>query len=371
VTTQVPPLLPDGPARRSTRIVRAVPLLIFKRDDTENKEPEQTATISINCHGCRYFSQIGARKGSWLTVQVGTDEDNSSPQKLDAKVAWVQKSQRLSGLFQVGIEFASPQDVWHVEDPPEDWRIFTTPEDAHPTATLVDIERMLQMAHAGTYYQLLGVQSDSTRAQIKHRFYQLARSFHPDHHMERPEWTPRLLLLMDSLNLAYKTLSDEDSKKQYDERLQITGIFRIGKERTERERLAYECLQKARECLAAKNFAGAILWLRRAIEAEPESARHRVLLGRSLAAVPEYRGEAIEQFEKAIALDPFNVTAHFQYAQMLEKMKLPGRARFHYEQVLELDREHKESRERLQYLERAGPRSVLRPSLLNRLTRRR
>src|SRR6185437_12173267 len=152
------------------RIVRAVPLLIFKRDAVENQEPEQTATISINCHGCRYFSQAGARKNAWLMVQIGADGDFPRPQKLEARVAWVRKSQRLSGLFQVAIEFASPQDVWHLEDPPEDWKVFAAPDEPHVAATLTDIERMLQMAHAGTFYQLLGVQTNSTRAEIKHRF---------------------------------------------------------------------------------------------------------------------------------------------------------------------------------------------------------
>ncbi len=71
------------------------------------------------------------------------------------------------------------------------------------------------------------------------------------------------------------------------------------------------------------------------------------MLGHSLAAVPEYRREAVEQFEKAIELDPSHVAAHFEYAQMLELMNLPGRARRYYARVLELDLDHREARERL------------------------
>ena len=351
--------------------MHAVPLLIFRSATSENESPEETATISINCHGCRYFSRFGTKKNAKLTVQVGAAKEKSTPQKLGARVAWVRKSQRLAGLFQVAVEFETPQDVWHVEDPPEDWKGFSPSEERDLVATLTDIERLLQIAHAGTYYGLLGVQTDTPRVEIKHRFYQLARRFHPDHHMDRPEWTPRLLVLMDALTSAYKTLSEDEPKNRYDARLQRMDTFKLGKEKTERERLAQECLQKARECLAAKNFVGSILWLRRAIEAEPESSKYRGMLGRSLAAVPEYRGEAVEQFEKAIDLDPFNLTAHFQYAQMLEQMKLSGRARSHYVQVLELDADHKEARERLKHLDGAGPRSTSLPSLLSRLTGRR
>ncbi len=120
-----------------------------------------------------------------------------------------------------------------------------------------------------------------------------------------------------------------------------------------------------------KNYAGSILWLRRAIEADPRSSRYRAMLGHSLAAIPEYRREAVEQFEKAIELDPTYIAAHLQYAQMLEQMKMPGRARRHYVRVLELDMDHREARERLNRIDSAAPRSASRVSLLDRLTGRR
>jgi hypothetical protein len=370
VKTQVPPIAAEGPKRRSTRIVRAVPLVVTRPTTSEKALLEETATISINCHGCRYFSQFSVQKNARITVQIGAAKDNSTPQKLRARVAWIRKSQRLAGLFQVGIEFETPQDIWHIEDTPEDWKSFSPSVEEDPAAVLTDIERLLQFAHVGTYYQLLGVQADTPHAEVKRKFYQLARRFHPDHHMDHPEWTPRLLALMESLTAAYKTLLDEEAKKRYDSSLERADAFKLGKERPERERLAHECLEKAQECLAAKNFVGSILWLRRAIEAKPDSSKYRTMLGRSLAAVPEYRREAVEQFEKAIELDPFNLTAHLQYAHMLEQMKLPGRARALYIHALELDSDNREARERLKHLDGLGPRSVSRPSLLSRLTGR-
>jgi tetratricopeptide (TPR) repeat protein len=162
-------------------------------------------------------------------------------------------------------------------------------------------------------------------------------------------------------------LSDDESKKEYDSLL-VRGAK---EEPSDVRKLTQGYLEKAQECMAEKNFAGSILWLHRAIESEPNSSSHRALLGRCLSAIPEYRREAVEQFEMAIELDPRNLTAHLQYGELLEHLKLPGRARFHYLRVLELDAHQQEARKRLIKMDIEGPRSVSRLSLFGRLTGRR
>jgi tetratricopeptide (TPR) repeat protein len=173
--------------------------------------------------------------------------------------------------------------------------------------------------------------------------------------MDHPEWTPRLLLLMDSVTVAYKSLVSDATMKP----------------EVETHPLAQECLAQAELCLLARNYIGSILWLRRAIELEPHCSEYRAMLGRSLAAVPEYRHEAVEQFEKAIDLDSLNAEAHFQYAQLLEQMNFFGLARSHYILILEVDAFHDRARERLTHLAVKRPRSMSRSSLLSRLTGRR
>ena len=367
---QLPPIAANGPRRRSTRIEQAVPLIIAWQDASGNALSEETATSSINCHGCRYFSRFYQRKNARITVQPGAAGGKSTAAEncLPARVAWIRKSPRLAGLYQVGVEFETPQALWSVSDAPDDWALFSSSDREDPDSVLTEVERLLQFARANMYYQLLGLRPDAPRSEVKRKFYQLARQFHPDRHMDHPAWTPRLLLLMDSLTMAYKTLSDEGAKKAFDFQAEAYDHT----EKSAEARLwARECLENAQECLAAKNYVGSILWLRRAIEAEPHSSRYRVMLGHSLAAVPEYRHEAVEQFEKAIQLDSRNIAAHFQYAQLLEQMKFPLRARPLYVRVLELEPRHLKARARLNQLDLPKPRSVLRSSLLTRLTGRR
>ena len=59
-------------------------------------------------------------------------------------------------------------------------------------------------------------------------------------------------------------------------------------------------MSKALERLCMQDISGAIDWLRRATELEPNVSKYRTKLARLLAAVPQYRQEALEQYEKAM-----------------------------------------------------------------------
>jgi tetratricopeptide (TPR) repeat protein len=364
-----PPISASGAKRRSTRIVHSVPLIVTWTNLHAKTIIEETEAVSINCHGCRYYSRQRPKKNATVIVQVteNKDDEYTTAAGYPARVAWIRKSRRLDGLYQVGAELGTPQNIWDIDEVPEDWAAFSSAAKEDPAAFQAEVERMLNSAQTATHYQLLDVEARTPRSEVKRHFYRLARRFHPDHHMDHPEWTLRLLKLMDVLTTAYKTLSDDEAKKEYDALL----ARRIEEEPSDSQKLAAECLQKARECMAEKNYAGCILWLHRAIEHEPNSSGHRTLLGRCLSAIPEYRREAVEQFERAIELDPRNLSAYFHYGEMLEQMKLPWRARVNYVRVLELDMTHREARERLNHLDAGSPRVALRPSLLGRLTGRR
>ncbi len=366
---QIPPISTSGAKRRSTRIAHAVPLIVSWVDSRAGTIAEETATVSVSCHGFQYFSRRRPRKNASATFQIiaNKKEDKSAaPPAYLGRVAWVRKPRRLDGLYLVGIELGIPLNIWDVDEVPEDWAAFSPPAAEDPAFFLAEVDRILHSARTATYYQLLGVESNSPRSELKRHFYQLARRFHPDHHMDRPEWTPRLVALMESLTAAYKTLSDDQTKKEYDSLL-ARGFK---EEPSDAWKPTQVYLDRAQECMAEKNFAGCILWLHRAIESEPDSSSHRTMLGRCLSAIPEYWREAVEQFEKAIELDPRNLIAHLQYGELLEHLKLPGRARSHYLRVLDLDVNHWEARRRLNQLGSSAPRASSGPSLLGRLTRR-
>jgi curved DNA-binding protein CbpA len=357
--------------RRSTRVVQAVPLVVAALDAVGRPLQEQTATLSINCHGCRYFSRHQVEPNTWLTLEIPRAPTGAEPHRLRARVAWVQRSRKLQGLFQVGVEFERPSNVWGLESPPDDWQQFATTSVLDPATFEREMKRLLNLVETGNYYQLLDVTTVATRAQVKRKFHELARKFHPDLHMTRREWLQPLEKLMDAVTLAYKTLSDEAARQKYDRRLAQSGAFALGQSKNETQRSARDCLDRARECLRVKNYAASIGWLRRAVDLDPGSARNHALLARSLAAVPQYRREAVEHYEKAIELDPLDARAQFQFGQLYEEMKLPWRARLHYVRALELDPEHAEARERVRALDATKEKGPKRePAFLSRLLHR-
>jgi len=370
VSEQNPPISTSGAQRRTTRIAHTIPLRVTWVDGKARTVAEETATISINCHGFRYLSKQRPQIHTKVTIKLVVKKEGNAgdPPAYTGRVAFVRKSQRLDGLYLVGVELEIPSNIWNVDEAPEDWAAFSPRAEENPVSFLAEVDRMLQSTRTETFYQLLNVERDAPRSEVKRNFYQLAGRFHPDHHMEHPEWTPRLLTLMEGLTTAYKTLSDDRTKKEYD---LLLARGAAGNGSSDSRGLAQGYLQKAQECMAEKNIAGSILWLHRAIESEPGSSSHRAMLGRCLSAVPEYRREAIEQFEMAIELDSRNVAAHLGYGELLEILKAPWRARSHYMRVLELDANHREARERLNRLGVGAPRASSKRSLLGRLTRRR
>jgi tetratricopeptide (TPR) repeat protein len=85
----------------------------------------------------------------------------------------------------------------------------------------------------------------------------------------------------------------------------------------------------------------------------PAVVKYHAILARSLAGMPQYHQEAIQQFEKAIELDDWNTSVYFQLAELYEVMRLPSSAIPLYRKILEIDPEHSKARERLREVESA------------------
>src|SRR5260370_26715391 len=108
-------------ARRSTRIERSVPLIIFGQHRRGGPFVERTVSTSLNVHGCRYPSRHDYGVGSWITLQVGGLNVEPKPPAVRARVRSVHASQSSRELQQVGVELENPGNVWGIFTPPQDW----------------------------------------------------------------------------------------------------------------------------------------------------------------------------------------------------------------------------------------------------------
>jgi len=203
-----------------------------------------------------------------------------------------------------------------------------------------ELGNLLELARKGTYYQLLGASPESTARQIKQSFYTLAQKFHPDHHMESQERMGRLKELMGVATSAYKTLANPDKRARYDARLAASGAYNLHRAKTASQETVEQCFSRATECLRAGNFVGSIVWLRKCAAMSPDEGRYHALLARSLSSVTQYRDEAIEEFQRAIELDPLNTVPYVHFAELYESMQLSSRARLLYLKVLEINPSH-------------------------------
>ena len=226
------------------------------------------------------------------------------------------------------------------------------PEDSHDAAKFEqEIRALLDLAAKATYYELLGVTATSPPELVKENFHRMARKFHPDRHMGHSEWLGLLQDLMGRVTIAYKTIVDDEKRAAYDKQIAAAGAFTLGQEKTETEETVDDCLTRAKQALRARNFAGSILWLRKCVEIAPDVAKHHAMLARSLAAIPQYRQDAVRHFSLAIELDQWNTSTYFQFGELYEVMRLPWRAVPLYRRILEIDPEHSKAIERLAALE--------------------
>jgi curved DNA-binding protein CbpA len=216
-----------------------------------------------------------------------------------------------------------------------------------------EMRHLIELTGKGNYYQLLGVSSEFTATQIQKSFYSLARKFHPDNHARSNESITPLKDLMTVITEAYKTLADEEKRAAYDKALVKMGGLSIHRAKGGAEESIAEWLMRANRCLRAKNFAGSVVWLKKCVEAMPQNALYHATLARSLATLPQYHNDAIEHFRRAIELDPWKEPVYLQFAELLEKMELPSRARDVYSKLLDVSPAHAKASERLAALESA------------------
>jgi hypothetical protein len=108
-------------SRRSTRIERSIPLIIFGQNRLGEPFVERTVSTSLNLHGCRYPSRHDYGVGSWITMQVVGLNVEPKPPSMRAMVKSVHMSHSARELQQVGVELEIPGNVWGIATPPQDW----------------------------------------------------------------------------------------------------------------------------------------------------------------------------------------------------------------------------------------------------------
>ena len=127
-------------SRRSTRIDRSVPMIVFGQNRLGEPFVERTVSISVNLHGCRYPSRHDYGVGTWVTLQVVGLNVEPKPPAIRAMVRSVHASQSTRELQQVGVELEIPANVWGIAAPPQDWLSFVETTTSLPESSAAEPE---------------------------------------------------------------------------------------------------------------------------------------------------------------------------------------------------------------------------------------
>ena len=108
-------------ARRSTRIDRAVPLIIAGQNRLGQLFQERTCALNFNLHGCRLSSRHDSRLGTWISLQVAEVGGGAKTPPVRAQVRSIHAPASPREPYRIGVELEIPANVWGISSPPEDW----------------------------------------------------------------------------------------------------------------------------------------------------------------------------------------------------------------------------------------------------------
>jgi curved DNA-binding protein CbpA len=239
-----------------------------------------------------------------------------------------------------------------------------------------DVQSFLErLNNAQTHYDVLDVSKESTPAQMKLKYYELARRYHPDRFRKAD---PSLLARTESafarITQAYDTLRDDGLRASYDAKLaarekaqrvadaakpKITEPSPVkpattpGQAPASGVSVAERAEAQFKEGLAALETGerkAALGLLAAAANAAPKQARYRALYGRLLAEHEHTRRAAETELQAAIKLDPKNGEYRVILAELYRDLGLMLRARGEAERALESDPNNRKARDLLRTL---------------------
>lgn len=201
------------------------------------------------------------------------------------------------------------------------------------------------MRQTRTHYEVLGLPRNATPAQIKKRYRELVRKYHPDVAADKVA-SHRLFL---QINQAYEVLKDSARRKSYDESLELDEIIRAKRAAARRQaqsarptasrsqaappphapRNVSQLLRDAQFAFISKRLNSAADLCKQAIAMDPRNARANAMLGDVYRAQGKIDA-AIKRYTYAVQFDP---TDSESQRKMLNLIESRIRAQRRYEAV--------------------------------------
>lgn len=169
------------------------------------------------------------------------------------------------------------------------------------------------------YFEVLGVDHNCSSAELRKRFTELAKKYHPDAVISvtsvRPDLAQKVREISAQVNEAYAVLANRESRKEYEQQL-VKGYARVDNQHQNKVLDAEVKAKMAKVRVKAKDYAKARSLLKIAIQNDPNTPAYRAELGWAMFADPDFDrqtalSEGLELLERALKENAESAQTHY------------------------------------------------------------
>lgn len=201
------------------------------------------------------------------------------------------------------------------------------------------------------YYDFLGIERWAAPDKIKKAYYQAAKDFHPDKHLNIPSSTlkNKLNTIFSHLTVIYKTLTNPEMRVQYDRSLSVRPAEMQAQEtpaKKDKGQLARIKFREGEEAYRKGSYAEAKKLIEQAIYLDNFAPSYYFYLGLIHEKEKNFH-EAGRFFNQALKLDPGNTDYLAELGHMYLEFGFRLRARSTFEKIIKSNPFHKRAAEGL------------------------
>jgi len=213
------------------------------------------------------------------------------------------------------------------------------PEEQEFQKRIDDVLVFGQKILALNYYQLLQVSSDSSPSEVKAAYFKLARKYHPDLFRRNlsTEIKNKIDDIFDKITKSYHTLSDDNKREEYDKKLDSP---KKGSKK-DLEKRAEVKFRQGKTLYNQARYKEAQIFFEEAVRMDQNKGNYFLLLAMSQSRIILYKRKAVENFKKAIKLQPWFPDAYLGLGMLYKKEGMPTLASNQFKKVLNVDPDNK------------------------------